>query len=88
MTKRNGWILPAVLTLVSGVVCAQAPSTYPTKPVRFIVPHVPGGASDVLSRISTSCWRSATSSINLLRRAPILHRGRRNTSPKCCARTS
>ena len=44
-------ILTAALTFVSGIVHAQAPAAYPTKPVRFIVPQAPGGASDVLSRI-------------------------------------
>ena len=56
VTKPSALILTAALTLVSGVVYAQAASTgsgqaYPTKPVRFIVPQAPGGASDVLSRI-------------------------------------
>ena len=48
MKKRMGSMTAVVLTFVSGVVFAQA---YPTKPVRFIVPQAPGGASDVLSRI-------------------------------------
>ena len=49
--KQTGWMLTAVLALAAGGVYAQTASTYPTKPVRFIVPQAPGGASDVLSRI-------------------------------------
>ena len=42
----NGCVL--MLALAAGAAHAQ---TYPARPVRFIVPQAPGGASDVLSRI-------------------------------------
>lgn len=40
----------SALTVVSGLACAQS---YPAKPVRFVVPYVPGGASDVAARLVT-----------------------------------
>ena len=40
----------ALLTLL-GVTVAQAADTFPTKPIRLIVPVAPGGAIDVVSRL-------------------------------------
>jgi len=44
--------IPACSTMIAMLACIGAvhAQTYPTKPVRFIVPQAPGGASDVLSR--------------------------------------
>lgn len=42
--------LVAVATLAIGAVPAIA-DTYPTKPISFIVPYPPGGASDVIARL-------------------------------------
>jgi tripartite-type tricarboxylate transporter receptor subunit TctC len=38
----------AALSAVSGIASAQ---TYPSRPVRLLVPLAPGGASDILARL-------------------------------------
>ena len=46
------FLIQSIFTLATlGFAASAQAQTYPTKPVRFIVPQAPGGASDVLSRI-------------------------------------
>ena len=48
MTTRLSWVLAfAALFCASASVCSQ---TYPTKPIRFVVPFAPGGSTDTLAR--------------------------------------
>lgn len=48
----------AVLVLMSGSTFAQA-TTYPDKPIRFVVPYPPGGGTDVIARIVQDRLRAA-----------------------------
>jgi tripartite-type tricarboxylate transporter receptor subunit TctC len=43
--------MAAVLLLVGAMVSPLCAQTYPSKPVRFILPYPPGGATDILGRI-------------------------------------
>lgn len=43
-----------VLLLAAGAGCVQAAESYPSRPVRMIVPFAPGGASDFVARIIQS----------------------------------
>ncbi len=48
--KIIGWAASAVV--VSAAQAQEYPLTYPTKPIRMIIPFVPGGANDVFGRLA------------------------------------
>jgi len=49
MNRSFQLILALLLSVLAGLVAAQG--TFPSKPIRIVVPYPPGGANDVISRI-------------------------------------
>src|SRR5437870_5066 len=47
--KRFALLIPLLLAVLP--VSAQAPDSYPSKPLRFILPFPPGGPTDILGRL-------------------------------------
>src|SRR5438128_7212830 len=47
--KRFALLIPLLLAALP--VSAQAPDSYPSKPLRFILPFPPGGPTDILGRL-------------------------------------
>jgi len=49
--KRNSGIWLSALALQFALACVPAMAQYPSKPVRFILPFPPGGATEFLGRL-------------------------------------
>src|SRR5580693_6300436 len=49
--RRLGVLALSLLCLAAGPGFAQAQDKYPSKPIKIIVPYVPGGATDIVGRI-------------------------------------
>jgi tripartite-type tricarboxylate transporter receptor subunit TctC len=49
--KRLGLFALSLLCLAASAGFAQAQDKYPSKPIKIIVPYVPGGATDIVARI-------------------------------------
>jgi tripartite-type tricarboxylate transporter receptor subunit TctC len=49
--RRPGLFALTLVCLAASAGLAQAQDKYPTKPIKIIVPYVPGGATDIVARI-------------------------------------
>ena len=50
LMHRFAWLVASALALAFGATGAAAQVTYPSKPIRVVVPYAPGGLTDVVAR--------------------------------------
>ena len=97
MSSNRRQALVATLLGALSLACpwhAQAQSTYPDKPVRFVVPYPPGGGTDVIARIVQNRLSAALGQNILIdnkggagaRWAPNWWPRRHLTAIPCCSR--
>ncbi|HYC34930.1 MAG TPA: tripartite tricarboxylate transporter substrate binding protein [Usitatibacter sp.] len=53
MTRSSFWTA-LLLCFAAGTSFAQAPSSYPSRPIKWVVPYTPGGITDSVTRMVTS----------------------------------
>ena len=51
MRQGRRLVLATALLLIAGLAYAQAPASYPDRPIRIVVPYPPGGGTDTLTRL-------------------------------------
>ena len=51
--RTTHWLMTAILGLLLAADGVHAQQKYPARPIRLIVPFVPGGASDIVARVMT-----------------------------------
>lgn len=53
-TDRRAWMVTVAGAALLGPAASHAQAQWPTRPVRFLVPFVPGGTSDIVSRTTAN----------------------------------
>lgn len=71
-TNCRHLLLTCALALATapGLCLAQSPSTYPSKPIRLVVPFAPGTAPDVLARLLVPVWNASMSATVVVENVP------------------
>ena len=54
MTRHSSFWTALVLSLCATAALAQAPASYPSRPIKWVVPYTPGGITDSVTRIVTT----------------------------------
>ena len=67
---RSGMLLMTALFAQAIPVWAQAPASYPVRPVRFIVGFPPGGTNDIVARMLAQKLAEQTGQSFVIRPGP------------------